>query len=236
MPLFEVVLAGTYFNQATINRWNYVGTGIPAAVSRAFALASAFGAIFDPTAIPPSYPDDTVLDALSSVTVNTWTWQQLTVINVYDPTDFYQVPFVNPFGGANAAEGMSPVVSFGFRTNQVRRDIARGTKRIPGVGEDRVGAGGVINGSTVTVLESVAEKMSEVITYDDEGNTITFAPCVVKKQEYDPNPDNPAARNHRAYRYYPTEAEQMENVAQGIIWQPYTTVRSQVSRQYQRGR
>jgi hypothetical protein len=75
--------------------------------------------------------------------------------------------------------------------------------------------------------------MGAIITYDDEGNTISFAPAIVGKEKYTPDPLKP---DRYAYRYYPTLAEQMEHVAQGFNWDVYNQVRTQVSRQYGRGR
>lgn len=235
MAILEVVLAGVYFNQQTIARWNYVSGGTPAAVSLSFALASAFGAIYDEAAIPAGYPEDTPLGFIAGITGDQWHFEQLTVLNPFSATDFYQTPFVPAYGGGNTGDQMSPAVAYGFRTNQVRRDVARGTKRFPGVEEARVGTGGVIDGASVTALELVAAKMSEVLEYDDEGNTLTFAPAVCGKEAYDPNPP-PATGNHRAYKYYATEAEQLAHTAVSVTWSPYTTVRTQTSRQYGHGR
>lgn len=235
MPLFEVTLAGTYKNQQTINRWNYVGSGTPAAVIMSFALASAFGAVYDEVAVPPGYPSDTVLYKISGFTSNEWTWQSLTVVNLYSDSDFYQTPFVNPYGGGNSGEAMSPVMAYGFRTNQVLRSVRRATKRFPGVMEDRVDDGGVINNTQLATLNDAAAKMSEVLSYDDEGNTLSFTPAVCGKQRYNPTTHLPDPAG-TAYRYYPTEAEQLTHTAQGVLWQAYDTVRSQVSRQYGRGR
>lgn len=235
MAILEVTLQSDLFGQECINRWTYNASGTPASVSRSFALAFAFGAIYDTVAVPPGYPPDTILDHIANNVSNEVTFQQLTVVNVYDPTDFYQVPFVQPYTGGASGECSAPFVSFGFRTTQVRRDIARATKRFPGVPESAVGSGGDVVGAWVTSLNLLAEAMTDVLEYNDEGNTLLFAPCVVGKQEYDPNPTVPDA-NHRAYRYYPTLTEQEEHLAQGIIWQLYPQVRSQVSRQYGKGR
>jgi hypothetical protein len=235
MAILEVVLAGVYFNQQTISRWNYVSTGTPAAVSLSFALASAFGAIYDEVAIPPGYPADTPLALISELCNAGWTWEQLTVLDPYSPTDFYQTPFVNPYGGVGEGTGMSPMNAYGFRTNQVRRDVARGTKRFPGTEEESVDAGGVIGSALMSLMNDVADKMTETLTYDDEGNTLSFAPAICGKEEYDPNPP-PLTGNHRAYKYYGTLAEQLEHTAIGVLWQPYTTIRSQTSRQYGHGR
>lgn len=239
MALLEVVLAGTYYNQQTINRWNYVSGGVPAAVSLTFALASAFGAVFDEVAIPPGYPTGTILDSLKNLCSDQWDWQQLTVINVYNPVDFYQTPFVTPYGGSRAGQPLSPIDSYGFRTNQVRRDVSRGTKRFPGMVEDFVENGGNLAAIAIPYLEEIAERMTETLEYDDEGNTLTFSPAVVKKQKYNPatglaDPDG------TAYRYIPAgagaEAAQLAQTAVSVTWQHYTNVRSQVSRQYGHGR
>lgn len=235
MAILEVTLLATYFNQEIVNRWNYVTGGTPAAVSLSYAMAFAFGAIYDGALPAPGYPTNTVMSNIRRNIVSGVVFQQLTVINPYDPVDFYQAPFVQPYGGNVPGEGMSPLVAFGFRTNQVRRDVRRATKRFAGVPEASVGAGGVIGSTILGELNDLAEVMSDILEYDDEGNTITFAPAVVSKEEYDPNPSVPTA-NHRAYRYYPTLAEQLEHTATGITWQTYDTVRSQVSRQYGKGK
>lgn len=235
MAIFEVTLQGTYFNQMTISRWNYVSSGVPAAVSLSFALATAFGGVFELAAIPPAYPADSVLGLISANMGDAWDWAQLTVLDPYSPTDFYQTPFIPAYGGTRAGEQMSPAVAFGFRTNQVRRDVARGTKRLPGVPESAVTTGGLLETAWLGSMEDIAEKMSEILSYDDEGNTLTFSPAVCGKHQYDPNPP-PATGNHRAYEYWETEAEQIAHTAVGVTWQPYTYVRTQVSRQYGHGR
>lgn len=235
MALYELVLQTRYREQVMVNRWNYVLTGTPASVTGSFALVSAVGGIYDLVAVPPGYPTGTLLDAISYLMTPGAVFDQITAINVYDPLDFYQLPFVSPYAGKAAGDGLSPAMAIGYRSTQVRRDIARGTKRFTGTPEAYNQNGGVIDISDGSRPSDVAELMTEVLSYDDEGNTLSFAPCVVSKQEYDPNPDEPE-ENHRAYRYYPTLAAQMAETAVGIIWQPYATLRTQVSRQYGRGR
>jgi len=111
----------------------------------------------------------------------------------------------------------------------VRLDIDRGTKRFVGVPETAVLSGGVIGAAFYAELVQTAEAMSAILSYNDEGNTVTFAPCIVHKEEYT------TPRGRKAYRYYPALSEQLSNIATGIVWQPYTTVRTQNSRQYGRG-
>lgn len=235
MPIYEVALQMTYKGQQCINRWNYSMSGTPAAVTGSFALAFAFGAVYDTVAVPPGYPAGTILDALTYTMTDDGVFEQLTALNVYSVTDFYQTPFVPPYAGKATGEGMSPFTSVGYRTNVVRRDISRGTKRTTAVPEAFVGDGGTIDISGGSRAADVASRMTDVLTYDDEGNTLTFTPCVVSKQRYEVEVDGePTGRF--AYRYYPTEAEQLEHIAAGVTWSPYANVRSQVSRQYGRGR
>lgn len=235
MPVMELTLQTAYAGQLCINRWNYIASGTPASVSLSFALISAIGAIFDTTALPPAYPPGTLLRRITNQLSVGLTLEQVTALNVYSATDFYQTPFVQPYTGAQVGEGQSPAVAFGFRTNLVRRDVARGTKRFPGVPETLVASLGNLTVDGQGAVADIADAMTDVLTYDDEGNTLTFTPAVCGKEEYDPNPTSPAA-NHRAYRYYATEAAQLAHTAVGVLWEGYDTVRTQVSRQYGRGR
>lgn len=225
--LYELVMRGTYFGQEVVNRWNYVSTGVPASVLGSFALVSAFGAIPDLGVYPPDAPFSQIYAALSDQLV--LSSLEARAAKDYDVEDFYERPFIPAYDGGVSGAAMSPTAAYGFRTNRVRLDIARGTKRFAGVIEEAVGSGGVLVGSWPANLEAMAEAMSDVLEYDDEGNTVTFTPCVVSKEEY----TTPSGR--KAYRYYSTLATQMEHVATGITWQPYSTVRTQVSRQYGRG-
>jgi len=234
MALYELVLEMDVFGVQTINRWNYVSTGTPAVVSGSFALVSAFGAIYDNTAIPPGYPPDTPLAAIMGMLPSSIGPVQITALNVYDPVDFYQTPFAVVYAGALSGTVLSPLDSYGFRTNVVRRDIRRGTKRFSGVIAAAVEAGGSFTSAALTRMNLVAERMTETLSYVDEGNTLSFAPAVVSKEEYDPNPTEPDA-NHRAYKYYSTLAAQLSHTALGIVWTPYNQIRSQTSRQYGRG-
>lgn len=232
MPLYEVVLNSAYAGQACVNRWNYIGSGTPAAVSLSFGLVAAFGAIFDTGAIPPAYPADTILSAIKEMSDNDVTFVQITALNVYDPTDFYQTAFNPAYPGGQGGDGLTPVDAYGFRTNVVNRSIRRGTKRFVGVNEGASGQGGTISPSFIELMQDLAEKMTANLEYDDEGQTLTYVPAICSKEEYVPDPAFP---QKTAYRYYGTLAAQLARTATGFIWEPVPTVRSQTSRQYGRG-
>lgn len=227
--LYEVVLTSTYFSQQNINRWNYLSSGDLSGISGAFGLAYAFGAIYD-----EGYPTDTVLAAIAGMVSNEYRFEQLTIKNVYVPTDFFQVPFVELYQGSQSGVGMSPTAAYGFRTNLVRTDVARGTKRFSGVTENNVDAGGVIATAFEATVNLVASRMSEEIFHSEGASSNGYAPVIAGKEKY-LVPASPVDDPRYAYRYYPTFEEQAEMLAEGVLWQPYETQRTQVSRQYGRG-
>jgi len=235
MPIYEVVLQQTYNGQQCINRWNYVGSGTPASVTGSFALVSALGAIYDGGAVPPAYPPTKLMRLIAAMQSTSVTFDALSVKSIYSVTDFYESPFVQALTGTTTGtDPMSPFIAMGFRTNRVRTDVRRATKRFAGAIEGNSTGGGAISGTFLSgPMAAVAAAMSATLTYDDEGNTLTFTPCVCGKQSY---PSNIAHPERVAYKYYDTESEQMLHTAQGIVWDAYNTLRSQVSRQVGRGR
>lgn len=227
MALFEVVLEQEYAGQTCINRWNYVSSGTPAAVSLSFALMVAMGWVQE--GVPLAFPSGTVARTIQAAQSNAVRFVQVAVKDVFSVTDFYELPYPAGVMGSVAAEGLSPALAWGFRTNRVRSDVSRGYKRIVGMTEDRVGAQGIIVAGSMDIPQNIADAMSDVLTYDDEGNTLTFTPCVAGKDSYTTD------SGRTAYRYYPDLTEQLEHTAVGVVWSPYTSARTQTSRQYGRG-
>jgi hypothetical protein len=233
--LLEVVLDQTYAGQACINRWNYLGTGNPASVTMSFALANALGAIYDTVAEPDEYPPGKLMWKLALMQHTGVTFNSLTVKDVYSATDFFSVLFVpNLLGQAAGGQGMSPIDAYGFYTNRVRSDIKRATKRFAGVNEAAVDSLGLIAVGFEDELTAVAHEMTVVKDYDDGGNLLSFAPCVVKRIAY-PTSIAPDGGQRQAYKYR-TEETQFDYIAEGITWDFYPQVRSQTSRQYGKGR
>jgi hypothetical protein len=102
-------------------------------------------------------------------------------------------------------------------------------KRFAGVPEASVGTGGTVTGDEYTAQAAWGAVLSSTLTYDDEGNTLTFVPAVLGLVEYT------TPRGKKAYKVYPNEVLQLEHVAQGVAYVPYTRIRSQTSRQYGKG-
>lgn len=235
VAVFEAILEQTYAGQSIVNRWNYIGSGVPASVSMSFALASALGAIFDTLAVPPAYPPAGLMRKIADLQHSGVVFDALTVKDVYSATDFYSTLFTPLLTGNAGGEGSSPTQAFGFFTNRVRADVRRATKRFVGVSESDVGALGVLGAGTLTEMAGVAAAMSANLEYIDEGNTLTFTPAVCGKERYDPVTQL-ASPTGTAYRYHATAAAQMLKTAVGVLWDAYPQVRTQVSRQYGRGR
>lgn len=229
MPLMELTLVQDYQGQEIVNRWNYLAAGTPAAVSFSFALTSAIGAIESGGV----YPADTLMTDLAACQNGGVSFIETSVKDVYSVTDFFTSPFIVALDGTDATAGQpqSPTMAYGYRTNRTRLDIRRGTKRFVGVGETRTESGGIISqGFLDSQITDLATTMGSVLQYDDSGNILSFTPVIVGKEKY----TTPSGRD--AYRYYGTEAEQLTHLMQSIVWQPYTQVRTQTSRQYGRGR
>jgi hypothetical protein len=220
--LFEVVLRQNYFGRSVLNRWNYNGSGTPAAVSMAFALASAFGAV--PSIIDGNFEDGTVLGELFSVQSEGLVYQELQVEALYDVTEFYTTPYPTTQNGSQGGTAMSPFIAYAFRTNRIRTDIRRGFKRICGVSEQYVGEAGVVEAGMPALLDNLATAMSETLSYDDEGNTLTFQPCVLSLELVTP------VTNPRKYKLYDTEAEQLDHAALGVVYSAGGFVTTQNSR------
>jgi len=227
MAIMEVQVISDYQGQSFINRWNYISSGTPAVVSRSFALVASFGALYNQ--VEQAYPDDTILRAISEFSSADLTFQTIVAKDVYSVTDFYSTGFVPPYAGGAGGTAMSPVASFGFESNRVRSDIRRGQKRFSGLSENAFAGGGAVDSAYETLLNDLATRMSDVLSYNDEGNTITFTPCIVQKESY----TTPSGKT--AYRYYATESVQLQHTAVGVIWSYKDTMRTQVSRQYGRG-
>lgn len=223
--VYEVTLLTRYFGQACVNRWNYLGSGTPISTIPSFALLSAMGFIDASGAMPTG----TVGGLIQAQSPDELVFIQALARTVTDenPTNFFDYAYPAGTIGANSAGlAMSPIDAYGFRTNRVRTDIARGTKRFVGVTEGAVTSGGNIEPTVLTGLNTLAVAMTASLSYTTGGESLAFAPVICKKLEY----TTPSGK--RGYKYYSTQALQQAQLAQGIVWQPYDTVRSQVSRQY----
>lgn len=232
MAFLEATLTQTYGGQECVNRFTYQSTGTPAAVSLSFLLTRALGAI----ASAGIYPATGLMQRIANIQSDRVSFVTLTVKDLHSTTDFYSLPFIETLNGVISGDCMAPNVVVGYRTNRVRSDIDRGQKRFSGVAESIVGLEGFLSGAFVAGAgAALATAMSAVLTETDEGNTVTFTPVVLGRQRYNPDTGLPSPTG-RAYRYYPTPAEQAARTASGILWDIYPDTRTQASRTRGRGR
>ena len=222
--LLEVKVFQTYDNQQCVNTFNYIGIGTPAAVTSSFALTAAMGFI---NGVTPDIGD--IYGTWKNFVNLGVLFTEVQVKDVYSDTDFYTLPLIPPNLGIQGDEPMASFNAFAFQTNRVRADVRRGNKRFVGVGEGNTDGYGVIEPSFLTSMQSFGTELSNILTYDDEGNQLSFTPVVVSKESYAPS----AGRT--AYRYYATESEQLNHTAVGVAWTPKAAITTQVSRKRGRG-
>jgi len=226
--LYELLLRQRLYDQQVINRFHYLMTGTPATVLGSFGLMFAAGCI--PEGVPPAYPTNTLFSELRDMQSSDVYYEEVVASALYDVTDFYLRPFPTDVQGTYSAPASSPVLAYGFTGSRVRSDIRRGQKRVAGVVEALIGDGGEVVGTGVTQGALLAAEIGATITYDDEGNTLTYTPVTLSFEEY----VTPAGNT--AYRKYETLLEQMEHYAAGAEWVMKPFVRTQNSRQYGHGR
>jgi len=121
---------------------------------------------------------------------------------------------------------MPPFVAYGLKSTRTRTDIRRGTKRLAGVLEADVQAGGELTSGAKTLVANLAEKMGEILV----GATANYSPAVISRERVVDEETGKVT-----YRLYASESVQEENTMFDVSWQGYDFVRSQVSRQYGRG-
>lgn len=227
MPIMEIKIDRRYNGQQCISKYNYVASGTPASVSFSFALASVFGVI-DGGGV---YATDTPFGSLKAFQNTEVTYLEALARDLYSVTDFYTTPFLAGTHGdlSITTTAMSPFDAVSLRTNRVRADIRRGFKRYEGLVEGSVGAFGVLDSAFRTAVAGHAAYLSDTLTYDDEGNTLTFIPCVIQLKKNTTDPDQ------GPYIKWPTEAEQLAHLASGVVWSVLDNATTQNSRKVGRG-
>jgi len=210
--IYEVLLRQAYDNKACLNRWNYESNSTPAAVSRSFALAAAFGGIPDP--ITSEFPEGSIMALIAQMQSEGVDYVELSVEALYDVSDFYSIPYPPTQGGTATGTPMSSFAAYALQSNRVRTDIRRGNKRFVGVSETHVGGAGIIEATMTPVLEDLAAAMSADLEYDDEGTPVVFSPVILSLEKHAPD----AEHDNDWYRKYDTLAEQEDHMAVGIVW------------------
>jgi hypothetical protein len=216
-----------YNGQQCISEYHYVASGVPAAVTLSYALAFAFGVID----VAGVYDTGKPFGSLKAFQNTDVTYVEAVVKDLYSVTDFFTTPFLTGTHGdaSNSSGSMSPYEAVALRTNRIRSDIRRGQKRYEGLTEGAVTAFGGLDSAFATAVAGHAALLSDTLTYTDEGNSLTFTPCVIslKKIEHEDAPTE--------YVKWPTEAEQLEHLASGVVWSLVDHTTTQNTRKVGRG-
>ena len=227
MPVMSLKLDRRYNGQQCISEYHYVASGVPAAVTLSYALAFAFGVID----VAGSYDAAKPFGSLKAFQNTDVTYVEAIVKDLYSVTDFFTTPFLTGTHGdaSNSSGSMSPYEAVALRTNRIRSDIRRGQKRYEGLTEGAVTAFGGLDSAFATAVAGHAALLSDTLTYTDEGNSLTFTPCVIslKKIEHEDAPTE--------YVKWPTEAEQLEHLASGVVWSLVDHTTTQNTRKVGRG-
>lgn len=224
MPLYEVTVRGSLYGQSTVNVFSYAVPDVLLATPTAAELLALLG--FVPIGDPAELPTDTLFAAwraLVSVDVN---FLSAEARELYSLTDFFEVAYSPAEVGGQANSAFSPFVAFGLFSNRVRTDIRRGFKRLAGVTEAQVDAGGVLASGAETDLALVATRMSAMLA----GAAADYFPAVISREKI-----TDEVTGKVTYQLYDDPAVQYDHTAVGVTYAGYENVRSQTSRQYGRG-
>jgi len=225
--LYELVLNLQYLEQKFVNRWNYISDEPSVSGLGAFGLIQALGLYV--TGSPADFPAGLLGAAIQALLNEQTIFVQTYCKNVYEPLDFYDYAFEADIVGGVAGAGLSPVNAIGITSSRTRTDIRRGQKRFGGIASSFVTNGGQLTSGAITAAEAVAAEMSTDVSYNNGVNTVAYTPVIVGKERV------VLTGGVVKYQYYPTYAEQLDHVALQPVWTPKTTIRTQGSRQYDRG-
>lgn len=231
--LVEVTLSYQYQGQNCQNVWVYEATEDVQTARTSELILEAMGFIPDET---DAFPGGTVFSALRTLQSNLVTYTSVYARDIYSEFDFDEVVWTPSPVGLVEGVSMSPALAYGFRTNRVRTNVRRGTKRFAGIPAAYNTVGGGYTEPVKTSMSTLALRMSATLTADiGGGQQVVFEPSVAGKQRYDTATGLPSPTGN-AYRYYEDWEEQQNWLAVGVEWQPYDRQRTQRSRQYGVGR
>lgn len=227
MPVMSIKIDRRYDGSQCISEYHYVASGVPAAVSLSFALASAFGVID----VAGTYNAAKAFGTLRAMQNDQVTYRECIVKDLYSVTDFYTTPFLAGTAGqaGGGAGSMAPFIAVTMRTNRIRADIRRGFKRYEGLDESASDSFGVLSAQYMALAHAHALAISQTLTYVDEGNSLTFVPCVISLKPNTTDPDQ------GPYIKWPTEAEQLAHLASGVVYSESNVSTTQNSRKRGRG-
>src|SRR5205085_3175563 len=113
----------------------------------------------------------------------------------------------------NGSSGMSPTIAAGFASDRTRSDIRRAQKRFVGITEATVTGGGVFENTAAANWQALGDTMADVNVVPAGVGSVQFTPYVFGREKYVVEESG-----KDAYKYYETEAEQLEHIALITQW------------------
>lgn len=239
MALYEVTVTGTVAGQQAIWRSNWQSID-PDPLGNLFAyrLLQAMG--WDET--DPGTPlADTVFEYFQNCNTGNSVITSLFARNIYSDTDFYEVPLgAGWVGGQSGGLYMPPFVCAQWQSNRTNLAVRRGHISTWGIQEANVDDSSQVVGSDLTnPMDDFAAEMSSTIQWLIGLQQYDYRSCILSKERYEiagTGTDPTTNPTRWAYRYYETEAEQLDHAALGVDWTRMLPVSSRISRKVGRGR
>jgi len=238
MPLYEVIVTGTIQGDQAIWRSNWERTTDPVGGNLfAYRLLQAIG--FDEADTTAPQPDS-LLEYFQACATGQAVITSLFSRNLYDDLDFSEIPLGAGWIGLQSGGAYAPpFVNAQWRSNRTNLAVRRGHVSTWGIQEANIDDSSNVIGSDLTgPMDEFAGAMSIEQTHTIVSQLYGFRSCVLSKERYmvagtgtDPI-TNPA---RWAYKYYDTEAEQLEHAALDLTWERMLPVSSRMSRKKGRG-
>lgn len=231
--LLELTLQTRFAGQIFLNRFNYVWDEVsPSPDNLAQKLIDATGVN---TYAGGEYEGNTLIWAIKAMLHQLCTFEIMTardVDNVFDIAEFL-FPTGDAGQGSNIGDAAPPFVALGFRTSKTRGDIKRGAKRFSGLGENVFGTSGTISSAYLSLGNQVAVELSRILP---DGGTGQFKPAVVHKKKVEVLNDDGGPTGRFKYVYWGDDDLNVQNSMFPVVFDLVTSIRSQTSRQFGRGR
>lgn len=222
MPIMELVVRAVYDGVNILNRFHFVGGGTPASISWSLALQHAFGLVDVGLVFPSDTPFAKWRECVNDGVIFTFAESK----DMYSDTDFYGRGYPNTVTGlAVSGQGMSRYDAYSIVSSRILLSVRKGHKRFAGVSEGNVDSFGHLTEDMTASLQDLCDVLSEPLSYDDDGNTLTFTSSVLSFDDYT-NPDN--GKTYK--KQYSTAALQLEHAAVGVSWFPEDRVTTQNTR------
>lgn len=230
MKIMEFVLRAEGPTGMIMNEFNLVNTSLSEVTNASLNIIESLGYAPGTPATPVA---NSVFDRWLELTYPNVEIREFYCRDIYNVNDFAQVT-VSGVGwqGSRATGNAEPAfMAAKLKSTRTRQDIKAGYKALPPMLDvDVVNSTGAIAASYITLMTTLCTALGNGTSPFVGVTQAYFAWAIVGKQKY----TTPSGKT--AYRYYPTMAEQAENMAYPVSWAPVERATTQDSRKFGKGR